>query len=343
MTLSIKPLVSLLFIAMISHMNADALVTTQHKNTTVLDIAVKKPEVEFISHLVYAQPKVYGYSNKPLEMDIMKPVTKELSPAVLFVPGGAFISSNKNKYFQTKLELAEAGYVVASIEYRLAPTVLFPEPLKDVKSAIRFLRANAKQFGIDPNRIAVMGNSAGGYLAAFTGVTNGMKEYDEGDNLDQSSVVSAVIDLYGPSDLTKIGYGYSKEDENLHYSASAPEALWVNGLAGNNKTAAGILVHEERAQKANPLMFITKKTPPFLVMVGDKDIRVSPNQSEILHDALIEKGVDSTFYIIKGAGHGGTQWAQTEVSKLLINFLDKNVKKATGVTLEKSSTKFVEQ
>ncbi len=333
----------LLLVASFSQLNADALVTTQHKNTTIIDVVVKKPEVEFISNLVYSQPKIYGYSNKPLEMDIMRPVTKELSPVVLFVPGGAFISSNKNKYLQPKLELAEAGYVVASIEYRLAPTVLFPEPLMDVKSAIRFLRANAQRFGIDPNRIAIMGNSAGGYLAAFAGVTNNMKEYDEGDYLDKSSAVSAVIDIYGPSDLTKIGVGYSKEEENLHYLASAPEAIWVNGLAVNNKTAAGILVHEERAKKANPLNFITKNTPPFLVMVGDKDIRVSPNQSELLHDALIEKGVDSTFYIIKGAGHGGTQWAQTEVSKILIDFLDKNVKKSSSLTIEKSSTKFVEQ
>lgn len=343
MKLSFKSVASLLLIAIVSHANADALVSTQHKNTTVIDIAVKKLEVESISNLVYAQPKVYGYNNKPLEMDIMKPKSKELLPAVLFLPGGAFISSDKNKYLQTKLDIAEAGYVVASIEYRVAPTVLFPEPLKDVKSAIRFLRANATRFGIDPTRIAVMGNSAGGYFAAFTGVTNGMKEYEEGENLDQSSVVSAVIDLYGPSDLTKIGVGYSKEEENLHYSSSAPEAVLVNGLSANNKTAAGILVHEERAKKANPLSFISKNTPPFLVMVGDKDIRVSPNQSEILHDALIEKGVDSTFYIIKEAGHGGVKWAQTEVSKLLIDFLDKKVKKSAGVILEKSSTKFVEQ
>ena len=338
-----KTLSSLCIVALMSQLNADALVTTQHKNTTVIDIAVKKLEVESISNLVYAQPKVYGYNNKSLEMDIMKPKSKELLPAVLFVPGGAFISSDKNKYLQTKLDIAEAGYVVASIEYRLAPTVLFPEPLKDVKSAIRFLRANATRFGIDPNRIAVMGNSAGGYFAAFTGVTNGMKEYEEGENLEQSSAVSAVIDLYGPSDLTKIGVGYSKEEENLHYSASAPEAILVNGLSGNNKTAAGILVHEERAKKANPLTFNSKNTPPFLVMVGDKDIRVSPNQSELLHDALIEKGVDSTFYIMKEAGHGGVKWAQTEVSKLLIDFLDKKVKKSSGITVEKSSTKFVEQ
>lgn len=343
MKLPFSSLASLFLVAFITQAHAEALVSTQHKNTTVIDIAVKKPEVEFISNLVYAQPKVYGYNNKPLEMDIMKPKSKELLPAILFVPGGAFISSDKNKYFQTKLDIAEAGYVVASIEYRLAPTVLFPEPLKDVKSAVRFLRANAARFGIDPTRIAVMGNSAGGYFAAFMGVTNGMKEYEEGENLDQSSVVSAVVDLYGPSDLTKIGIGYSKEEENPHYSSSAPEAILVNGLSGNNKTAAGILVHEERAKKANPLTFISKNTTPFLVMVGDKDIRVSPNQSELLHDALIEKGVDSTFYIVKEAGHGGVKWAQTEISNLIIDFLDKKVKKSSGVVLEKSSTKFVEQ
>nr|WP_283240774.1 alpha/beta hydrolase [Campylobacter sp. RM9328] len=91
------------------------------------------------------------------------------------------------------MALAEAGYVVASIEYRVAPEVTFPKPLMDVKSAIRFLRANHKRFGIDPEHIAVMGNSAGGYLAAITGTTNGLKEFEDGENLDQKMMLKRLL------------------------------------------------------------------------------------------------------------------------------------------------------
>lgn len=99
----------------------------------------------------------------------------------------------KANYLQQRLQIAEAGYVVASIEYIKVPTRVFPEPLEDVKSAIRFLRANSDRYGIDKNKIAVMGSSAGGYLVAITGITNGYRQFDKGDNLNQSS---NVLKLY---------------------------------------------------------------------------------------------------------------------------------------------------
>jgi len=141
----------------------------------------------------------------------------ELLNTVLFVPGGAFASANMSRNFQLKVDLAEAGYAVASIEYRVVPQAIFPSPLEDVKSAVRFLRANAKRFNIDPANTAVMGSSAGGYFAAMTGVTNSMKEFDQGENLDQSSDVKAVVDLFGPSDLTKLDLGASEEFKALHH------------------------------------------------------------------------------------------------------------------------------
>ncbi|WP_394352346.1 alpha/beta hydrolase fold domain-containing protein [Campylobacter californiensis] len=260
-------------------------------------------------------------------MDIIKPVSKELLPTVVFVPGGGFVSSNKSKFLQNRMALAEAGYVVASIEYRVAPEVTFPRPLMDVKSAIRFLRANHKRFGIDPERIAVMGNSAGGYLAAITGTTNGLKEFEDGENLDQKSDVKAVVDIYGLSDLNKIGYGYEKELEEEHYSASAPEAIWLNGMATNSRTSGSILQYPKRATAANPITYINKNTPSFLIMVGDKDRRVSPNQSELMHEALLKAGAQSKLYIIKGADHGGVEWAQDEISNIIIKFLDENLKR----------------
>lgn len=341
---AITVMVSLFVLAMINPLNADTLSAAHHKNTTVIDIAVKRPSVQQITDIVYAQPSVYGYPNKALIMDIMKPQAKEPLPAVLYVPGGAYISSDRNKYFQTKVDIAEAGYVVASIEYRVAPGVLYPDSLKDVKSALRFLRVNAKRFNIDPNRIAIMGNSAGGHLAALAGTTIDMKEFNEGDNLEYSTKVNAVIDLYGPSDLTKIGEGLANQDilTDSHYSESAPAGLWINGMATNVKTTGGIKTNPERAAKANPINYISKDTPPFLVMVGNKDIRVSANQSELLHDALIQKGIDSTFYILNGAGHGGSQWDQKEFSDIVIGFLNKHTK--SNVTKPVATSKnYVEQ
>jgi acetyl esterase/lipase len=258
-------------------------------------------------------------------MDILKPTSKDPLPAVIFITGGGFMAANKDNYLQQRMDISEAGYVVTSIEYRVTPQSTFPSPLEDVKSAIRFLRANATKYGIDPNQIAVMGDSAGGYLAALAGTTNDIKEFDKGDFLDKSSSVNAVIDLYGLSDLTKIGEGYSKEVQEIHKSPSAPEAMLVNGAAVFGP-GGSILDNPDKAAKANPITYVTKDDPPFLLMHGDQDTLVSPNQTQILHEALINKGVDSTRYVVKGAGHGGDIWAQPKIVNLIIDFLDSHLK-----------------
>ena len=260
-----------------------------------------------------------------LQMDIIKPVTDKKLPAVVFVTGGGFIMGPKANYLQQRLQIAEAGYVVASIEYRVVPTGVFPQPLEDVKSAIRFLRANADKYGIDKNKIAIMGESAGGYLSAITGTTNGYRQFDKGDNLNQSSNVQAAIDIYGLSDLTTIGEDFSKEIQEVHKSPAAPEALWVNGVALFG-VGGSINSNLEKAKAANPMTYISKNTPSFLLLHGDKDILVSPSQTEKLHRALVAKGVDSIRYVVKGAAHGGEYWVQPEVMKVIIDFLDKNLK-----------------
>ncbi len=290
-----------------------------------LEVPIQKLAVSLISDVVYSQPSIFGYPNYPLKMDILKPNSKDLLPAVVFITGGGFMAANKDNYLQQRMDISEAGYVVTSIEYRVTPQSTFPAPLEDVKSAIRYLRANAAKYGIDPNKIAVMGDSAGGYLAALAGTTNDIKEFDKGDLLDKSSSVSAVIDLYGLSDLTRIGEGYSKEVQEIHKSPSAPEAMWVNGAAVFGP-GGSILDHPDKAAKANPITYVTKDDPPFLLMHGDQDTLVSPNQTQILHEALINKGVDSTRYVVKGAGHGGDVWAQPKIVNLIIDFLDSHLK-----------------
>lgn len=292
----------------------------------VLSVTVVRPRIQLVSDVVYAQVPARGYMNKALGMDLLIPQTKEPKPAVLVIPGGGFINANKDSYIQERMRLAEAGYVVASMEYRVAPTATFPAGLEDVKAAVRYLRAHAEQFSLDPARIAVLGGSAGGYLAAMAGVTSGTTDFDKGDYLDQPSDVAAVVDLYGVSDLTSIGADYSPDVQALHRTSGATEALWLKGSPVFTGKAGGVLGYPAEAEAANPLHYVTASAPPFLLLHGDRDVVVSPSQSAILHAALLEAGADSTRYVVPGAAHGGEYWVQDEVLDLIVAFLDAHLK-----------------
>ncbi len=291
-----------------------------------LDVELKQPLIKLISNVVYEQVPMRGYDNVAMKMDVLKPQKNEKMPAIVFIAGGGFINANKDSSIQQRMELANAGYVVASIDYRVAPTAIFPQPLEDVKAAIRYLKAHAGKFNINPDKIGVMGESAGGYLSAMTGATNGMRQFDIGEDLGQNSNIQAAVDLFGLSDLTRVGSDFSKEVQETHKSPGATEALWVNGSPNFGGKDGGILADPEKSKTANPITYISDKTPPFLLMHGDKDTVVSPSQTEILHQALIAHGIESTRYIVKGAQHGGIYWAQPEVMQVIIDFFDKHLK-----------------
>lgn len=291
-----------------------------------LDVQLKQPIIELISNVVYEQVPMRGYDNVAMKMDVLMPQKNEKIPAIVFITGGGFINANKDSNIQQRMALAEAGYVVASIEYRVAPTATFPQPVEDVKAAIRYLKANADKFNINPDKIGVIGESAGGYLSAMAGTTSGTKQFDKGENLNQNSDIQAVADIYGLSDLTRVGSDFSKEVQDAHKSAGATEALWVNGSPVFGGKDGGILADKEKAKVANPITYISNNTPPFLLMHGDKDTTVSPSQTEILHRALVAHGIESTRYVVKGAQHGGVYWIQPEVMQVVIGFFDKHLK-----------------
>lgn len=299
------------------------------KGTPTINLELKnntRPFVQLVSNVVYAQVSDRGYVNKPLTIHLVIPQDKKPHPVILYINGGGFINANKDGYMQQWLDLAEHGYVVASMTYRVAPTSTFPAPLEDVKSAVRFLRANAERFHIDAKHIGVFGGSAGGYLAAMAGTTNGVKGFDKGENLKYSSDVQAVVDVYGVSDVNKIGADYSEAVQQTHRSAGATEALWVNGSPVFGGKDGGITANPEAAKAANPMTYISSKTAPFLLMHGDADILVSPSQTELLREALAEHNIEATRYLVKGAAHGGPFWVQPEIMDIVIAFYDKHLK-----------------
>ena len=188
------------------------------------------------------------------------------------------------------------------------------------------MKAHADQFGIDPERIGIIGSSAGVYLTAMAATTSGTTTFDKGDNLQVGSDVKAAVDLYGLSDLTRIGDDYSESVKKAHQSPGATEALWVNGSAVFGGQDGGILANPEGAKRANPITYISKTSAPMLLMHGTKDTVVSPSQTDLLFQALQKHNIPSKRYLVEGAAHGGVYWNQKEVLDIITAFFDSYLK-----------------
>jgi len=254
----------------------------------------------------YARP-----DGKPQLLDLYLPEKAEGAlPLVIWIHGGAWMSGSKEQC--PAVFLLGKGYAVASINYRLSQVAKWPAQILDCKAAVRWLRAHAKEYKVDPERFGVWGSSAGGHLVALLGTSGDVKEL-EGDlgNGGVSSRVQAVCDWFGPTDFLEIGKYPSQLD---HDGANSPESQLLGGPIHDNV---------EKAKQANPITYITKDDPPFLIMHGDKDMTVPFNQSELLNEALKKAGVTVTFHPVPGAGHG---FGGPENLKLVSDFFDGELK-----------------
>lgn len=293
----------------------------------ILQVNPRRLQIQSVPGIVYAQESTLDYANVPLCMDVLRPKERRNLPAVIFVTGGGFIASDRARCLQLRLRLAEAGYFVGSIQYRVTPEVLFPAPLEDVKSAIRYVRAHAEQLHADPDRIGVMGDSAGGYLAAFAGITNYPTAFDKGEHLDMPSSVKAAVDLYGVSDLLHVGAGYSEEVKEYYSSPAGIPSLFVNGVPGFGGRGGGVEANRSFMEEANPIRYITEESAPMLLLHGSEDQVVSPEQTDLLYQVLRKKGVEAKRYLVPGAGHAGEYWVQDEVIQRIISFFDRHLGK----------------
>ena len=288
--------------------------------------------------VTYLHTTDYGKS-VDLQIEILTPSTAKAgeTPLVVWINGGGFTKSDAASHLNTRLAIAKAGYVVASVQHRTSAVSNFPAPLQDIKTAIRFMRANAEQYKFDTTKVAVAGNSSGGYYASMIGVTSNVDtipwpnrsgEYvdtalDVGPYLDQSSAVNAVIDFYGVSDLTIIGSGLSEELEQSHHSAATTEALLLNGAAAAQK-GVGVFdpSMEKKVASASPFSYICETTVPFIFFHGTADTLVSPVATKMLQNRLDDAGVHTERYVIEGAGHGGNEFQQDVITKRMTAFLD---------------------
>lgn len=296
--------------------------TVGQNGKEVMEVEITNGHIDVVSGIVYSQITT-SRENRTLKMTLLIPQTDEPKPAIVFCPGGGFISAANERYIEMRMALAEAGFVVASIEYRTVPDK-FPALVIDGKSAIRYLREHAEQFGINPEKIGVIGDSAGGYLSQMLGVTGNENEFDQGDFTDKRSDVQAVVTIYGISNLLNIGEGYSKEIQEVHASPAVTEALLVHGPAFASFKGSSILSDTIKAMHASPMGHIKKGLPPFLIMHGTADKLVSQVQSDQLYEALRKNGTDVQYVLVKNAGHADIYWFQKPIIEKVVNwFTDK--------------------
>lgn len=236
-------------------------------------------------YTVYCDGKGFGGGNGPF-------------PAIVFIHGGGWSGGNRQAYRAQIQEAAKRGYVAATISYRLmkydevkkettTADPIFPAQIHDAKAAIRWVRANAKKYRVDPDRIGVTGASAGGHLSLLVGLTDSASglEGDSG-NPDQSSPVQAVVNVFGPTDMA--------------YCFEKSSVAWIFRLfMGGTPTDTA-----ERYKAASPITYVSKDDPPVLTLHGDQDALVPVEQARALDETMEAAGVSHTLIVFKGQGHG---------------------------------------
>jgi len=260
----------------------------------------------FESGIEYANPE-----NQHLQINIARPKKSDhLLPCVLCIHGGGFRAGNRDSYNPLLIKLAGRGYVAVAASYRLAPKYQFPAAIFDVKAAVRWLKANAAAYQIDPDRIGVTGDSAGGHLAQFLGVTADVRQFegDEG-NYAQSTRVACVVNRYGPSDFTR-SYGKSVD-------AAEVLPLW---LGGDLKTAS------EKHVLSSPLNWVTPTAAPTLILHGTDDKYVAYEQGVWMRDRLKSCGVPVEMLTLEGAGHGFKGADAEKAEAAMFAFFDTQLK-----------------
>jgi acetyl esterase/lipase len=281
------------------------------------------PDVTVINNLEFGTG-----GGRPLLLNLMihKNAGTSAHPGIIYIHGGGWRAGNKNDVKELLPLLAENGFVVASIEYRLSGEAPFPAQIEDCKCAVRWMRAHADEYGIDPNRIGVVGLSAGGHLASLLGTTPNVADFEgSGGWQKESSRVEAVVDVSGPEDLLLATKEIVDSGETGPLELADPES----SASALSHLLGGPL--EERfalAQKASPIDYVSASSPPFLIIHGNCDTLVPLEQSRKFYEALKLVGVPADLVIVEGMHH---MMPGDELDSRIIEFLDERLKPANRI------------
>ena len=245
-----------------------------------------------------------------LKLDLHRP-QGENPPLIVYVHGGGWRAGSKEDV--PIADLYDRGFAIASVDYRLSTQAVFPAQVHDIKAAIRFLRANAGVFHLNTTKIAIIGSSAGGHLAALVGVSNGNPDLEGkvGEHLDQSSDVQTIVSYYGASNLETILSQSTPKGRDFRI----PALKLLLGDTPDKKP--------ELARLASPVTHLDKHDPPLLLIHGDADPQMPPQQSQELAKAYESLGLPVTLILLPGSLHGGAEFYDEERTGIVAKFLDK--------------------
>ena len=268
-----------------------------------------------------------GGADLVLDLYLPSEPARRPAPVIVFLHGGGWSGGTRTTGPDFKRYFAQDGFAMAAIEYRLTPSVTFPANVEDVRTAVRWLKANAGAHAIDPDRICLWGTSAGGHLAAVAALAPRGTFEGSGD-LDRSSAVRCVLDAYGPTSFDRMDAQTEQERATLQ---TPVVTINVGGRRGGGERGAagppaggrgrGAVPHDDpaspesrligaaiqtapdRVRAASPLTYVNKDAPPFLIMHGLADSSVPHGQSVLLYDALKDAGREVTLRLIDGLPH----------------------------------------
>ncbi|MEX2288196.1 MAG: alpha/beta hydrolase [Planctomycetaceae bacterium] len=279
----------------------------------VLNVSLDAAEITIEKDVVYGKG-----GDVDLKLDLARPTQGDGPfPAIVFVHGGGWLGGSRETHEKDIKHAAELSYVAVTITYRLTdpdekgkPRTPFPAQIEDAKCAVRWLRANAKMYHIDPNRIGAGGGSAGGHLSLLLGTTDEKAGLEgSGGHADQSSRVQAVVNYFGPTDLVR-----------AHATSVGGQKYFETLTGGTPETAAAVYA------AASPVTHLSKDDPPMLTLHGSEDKLVPPDQAQLFDAKAKEVGASHTLMILVGQGHGFKGESNDKAYQAMFEFFDRHLK-----------------
>lgn len=269
-----------------------------------ITVKIERNAVFLVQDIVYDQVSVNMHiMNRPMRLDLLRPMSEGPVPLIMWIEGGAWKNLNKSFALPELQYLAEAGYAVASVEYRQSNEGKFPAGLKDVQAAIRYLTQEAERFQLRMDKIGLMGRSAGGNLATLIAAAAAQNQ--------SSTQICGVVSMYAISDFAQY---YEVMEERRRKEFLQNIEAYLGGKPSEKKAAA---------KKASPALQVCPGMAPHLLLQGTNDPIVPPEQTRILYEALQSKDVPAELYMLEGAGHGTTEFDQPAIKELILKFWEK--------------------